>query len=224
MSLALQGCRSGPGRHAHIRLRLSIAATAGNAAPVTIRRVALINNTGEQGAALEIAVNASVVLEGCLVAQTNASATGSAVYAAEGSWLQMLDTVVRHTNGTGVYFLGDELVVRNSRFLNNTTQSRNGTCYEPGATQGGGIFASAVRAGNRQLRVDITHSTFIGNTACSGGAVAVGQATQLFLRHSRFVNNEAWKGAAVMGLQGSCLVNTSNTVFAGKMHASMCRM
>lgn len=202
---------------------ISIAATAGNAAAVTLRRVALINNTGEQGAALKIAANASVVMEGCLLDQTNASATGSAVYAAEGSRLQLLDTVVRHTNGTGVYSSGDELVINNSRFLYNTARPKNGTCYEPGTTQGGGVFASAVRAGSRHLRVNITHSTFIGNTACSGGAVAVGQATQLFLTHSRFMNNEAWKGAAVMGLQGSCLVNTSDTAFAGKMHASMCR-
>jgi predicted outer membrane repeat protein len=182
--------------------------------------VFLVGNTGKQGAALDIAANTSVVMEGCLVDQTNASATGSAVYAAEGSRLQVLDTEVRLTNGTGVYFLGDELVVKNSRFLNNTARSRNAICHKPGATQGGGIFASAVRAGSRQLRANITNSTFIGNTACSGGAVAVAQATQLFLRHSRFTNNEAWKGAAVMGLQGSCLVNITDTVFAGEMHSS----
>jgi predicted outer membrane repeat protein len=187
---------SGCSQHA-----INITATAGNSAPVTLRRISLVNNTGLQGAALNIVANVSVRMEGCVVEDTDASAYGSAIHAGAGSQLVLLDTVVQDTNGSGLHFNGKDLLVIKSSFRKNTAR----TCpNSQKATYGGAIFAAALQ-GSEQVQVNITNSTFDSNTACFGGAVAVDADTKIACIQLQLHGQQCHSGRCCHGFQRKLL-------------------
>ena len=126
---------------------------------------------------------------------------------------------------------GSELVVRNSSFFRNQTENSSqdgsgGAIHTHGnvATISGSSFyknkadfeGGAINTANSG-RVDISNSTFIGNRALRGGAVAnSGSATSI--THVTMLNNGASQGSAIWMYEHRITVKLRNSIIFGGAH------
>jgi predicted outer membrane repeat protein len=96
--------------------------------------------------------------------------------------------------GGGISSIGGTLLITNSRFIGNSTNSR-----------GGGIF---VRDGN----LTVINSTFNNNSANVGGGIQIDRGETVNIVDSTFSGNSAYTGGGIFNNNGSNL-NVSNCTF-----------
>lgn len=75
------------------------------------------------------------------------------------------------------------------------------------------FLGGAISAGGNNRTVDITNSTFAGNSAVAGGAIAVSNDT-VTIANSTFTANEAGTGAAIIAQEGVADVTIEYSTFS----------
>jgi hypothetical protein len=191
-----------------IEVNFSDATTAtspvSDAAAVRLNNLTFIANTGDLGAALWVGPNVSVQLRTCAVSSN--TATDSIIYAAGGSTLELVNCDLSSNQGTAVAFNGSTLLIRFSRFLNNSAS----TAALQRRVQGLGrlLWAPARRPGSTSASqvadmvvLENPSLTQLGQTA-DAGAIRVTQwanwsKCDLNVSQSVFQNNSGGAGGAV---------------------------